>query len=122
MAKILMADDDPKIRDVLHNLLRGHEVTVATTWPEVIKEIDGDAAYDLIITDVVMPGFKDLIQGGVRGVFEGRNLTVIFISAYNEKSLHDLPPNMRFVKKPFSMRVLQNHISRFLGATGDGDS
>ncbi len=116
MAKILMADDDPKIRDVLQNLLRGHEVDIATTWPEVIEKIDA-ATYDLIITDVVMPGFKDLTQGGVRGVFEGRNLTVIFISAYNEKSLVDLPANMRFVKKPFSMRVLQNHINRALQAS-----
>lgn len=113
MAKVLMADDDPKVRDLLHNLLREHEITTATTWPEVIENITA-RKYDLIITDVVMPGYKDLGFGGVLDVFDGHDVIVIFISAYNEKSLTDLPANRFFIKKPFSMRVLQNYIKRAL--------
>jgi CheY-like chemotaxis protein len=113
LAKILIADDDAKIRDILHTLLREHTLTVATTWPEVVEKIAAEP-FDLVVTDVVMPGYKEMIKGGVRQPFEGRNLKVIFISAYNEASLTDLPSHMRFVKKPFSARLLKSMVDNAL--------
>ncbi len=114
MAKILIADDDGKIRDILHSLLRDHELEIATTWPEVLALLE-ENAFDLVITDVVMPGYKDMIKSGIRDVFEKRDMPVIFISAYNERSLGTLSPEMRFVKKPFSVRVLKSYVDKALG-------
>ncbi len=56
MARVLVADDDPKVRDVVSAFLRaaGHEVVVAPDGAEACALIDrGD--FDVVITDLNMP-------------------------------------------------------------------
>jgi len=56
MAKILVIDDDDRLRDVLKEMLSraGHEVLVASDG-SVGVEIYRDKKPDLVITDVIMP-------------------------------------------------------------------
>ena len=55
--RILVADDDPAIREVLENLLTtsGYEVTVASTGTEA-AQVWQDEHIPFVITDWVMPG------------------------------------------------------------------
>lgn len=54
--KILVADDDPEIREVLRLLLtgEGYEVAEATSGEQALELLDD--AIDLVILDVMMPG------------------------------------------------------------------
>ena len=54
--KILVADDDPEIREVLRLLLtgEGYEVLEASDGSEAIALLN--SAVDLVILDVMMPG------------------------------------------------------------------
>ena len=53
--KILVADDNPEIREIVEILLtgEGYEVIMATNGEEAVNLVD--STIDLIILDVVMP-------------------------------------------------------------------
>ena len=57
MAKLLLVDDDPTLLNLLGRLLRraGHEVREANGGEEALAAA-GREAFDVIITDVMMPG------------------------------------------------------------------
>lgn len=61
MARALIADDDPDIREVLQRFLvgGGHDVVVATGGAEAIEQLTRDT-YDIVVLDVEMPGVDGL--------------------------------------------------------------
>ena len=56
MARIIVIDDEEDLRGVLRLMLEahGHEVDEAANGTEGLEAL-GDRAYDLVITDVLMP-------------------------------------------------------------------
>ncbi len=61
MAKILIVDDERKVRVVLKNLLEldGHDVREAEDGAYALQAIEGEAP-DLVISDIKMPGLDGL--------------------------------------------------------------
>lgn len=61
MAKILIVDDDPAILEFLRTILirDGHTVD-ETSDGKTAKEMYGKGDYDLLVTDVVLPGKEGL--------------------------------------------------------------
>ena len=57
MARILVVDDDPAIRQLLTDVLEmdGYEVSVAVDGLAAVREVEA-AAPDFVILDVMMPG------------------------------------------------------------------
>lgn len=55
--RILVADDDPLIRDFVERVLRrgGYEVAPASDGATVLQLV-GEGNIDLVITDIIMPG------------------------------------------------------------------
>lgn len=60
--KILFADDDPEIREVLRLLLagEGYEVLEASSGEQALELLDDST--DLVILDVMMPGMGGLCR------------------------------------------------------------
>jgi CheY-like chemotaxis protein len=56
MARILIVDDEPDILAILDRMLRkmGHETVLAGNGKEAVRRLD-EAAFDLVITDLIMP-------------------------------------------------------------------
>ena len=80
--KILIADDNPEIREVLGVLLKseGYEVEEAVDGDDAVEKAADSP--DLIILDVMMPG-KD----GFRACVDIRNITmapILFLTAKTE--------------------------------------
>ncbi len=87
-ARILIAEDQEAVVDLLVRILRkeGHYVVPAKTGDEALKIFRMDASFDLLITDIVMPGH---LQGpGLARELRGLNpaLPVIFMSGYARES------------------------------------
>ena len=61
MARILVVDDDPAVRAMLERMLLvdGHEITAATNGTMALRLLDG-SSFDLVITDLVMPGIEGM--------------------------------------------------------------
>ncbi|MEV6596288.1 response regulator [Actinoplanes sp. NPDC051346] len=57
MARILVVDDDPSIRQLLTDVLEmdGHEVATAVNGPDGVRAVQ-EAPPDFVVLDVMMPG------------------------------------------------------------------
>jgi CheY-like chemotaxis protein len=67
MARILMADDEPTLLLLLADILEtdGHTVTTVIDGVALLKKASGN--YDLVITDLIMPG-----KEGIEAILELR--------------------------------------------------
>ena len=80
MARIVLADDEPKLRDIFARYLTalGHEVRVAGDGKEAMAALEADPA-DLLVTDINMPDMDGIeILSALRK--RGSRLPVIAIS------------------------------------------
>lgn len=113
---ILIVDDEPSIRmlvaDVLSNL--GYATLEAADGVDGLKILQSDAAVDLLITDVGLPGGMNGRQMAGAGRKSRPNLPVLFITGYAEsavlKDVH-LEPNTHVLTKPFGLDVLTSLVA-----------
>jgi DNA-binding NtrC family response regulator len=56
--RVLVAEDDAALRELLHELLgeAGHEVTVVANGSAALEQMQAVDSFDLVLTDLVMPG------------------------------------------------------------------
>ncbi|HEV7571702.1 MAG TPA: response regulator [Thermoanaerobaculia bacterium] len=83
---LLVVDDDAANREVLSRRLvrQGHEVRTASSGGEAMR-ILGDAAFDLVLLDIMMPemdGYE--VLGRIKADSRLQDIPVIMISALNE--------------------------------------
>jgi CheY-like chemotaxis protein len=70
MPRILVVDDDAALRRITERMLTdaGHEVTTATDGLEALRLLK-ESPFDLMITDLIMPGMEGLqLLREVRGL------------------------------------------------------
>ncbi len=115
--KILVVDDDLSVRQFLTIMLErtGHRVKAASSGPEALR-ILGHDEYDLVITDMKMPGITGLEL--IKRVKEATALTeVIMITAYaTADSAVEAMKNGAFdyVIKPFKIEELRLIVDKAL--------
>ena len=118
--RILLAEDDPKVRSVVARLLRGAGFAVTEAH-------SGDAALvvfqqmaerpDVLLTDVVMPG---ALQGPMlaRKLKEmDPDLAIVFMSGYATEAAingNGLRPDDVFLMKPIQREALLNALGAFV--------
>ncbi|GGQ73176.1 response regulator transcription factor [Couchioplanes azureus] len=85
MARILVVDDDPAIRQLLTDVLEldGYEVDTAVDGPAGVRAVEA-AAPDFVILDVMMPGMDGF--GVLRAVRElpGEPVPILMLTAAAE--------------------------------------
>lgn len=122
--KILIADDEQEIRDVLRLYLEkdGYEVTEAQDGLEAMKLL-GEQEYDLLLLDIMMPGVDGYRV--LRNIREKNNVPVIMLSAKGTESDKILGLDLGaddYITKPFApleaVARVKSNIRRFyaLGA------
>ena len=81
--RILVVDDEDNLRDVLVEVLKrdGHEVDSATDGAEGLRRVE-ETRYDLVITDLRMPGVEGpALYRALRQRYSDNPPRVIFMSA-----------------------------------------
>lgn len=125
-AYILVVDDEEAVTRVIARQLEGdgHRVSVAFNASHALDEMDRSAeAFDLVITDLVMPG---PMQGHdlARRILETHPDTkVILTSGYESESQRRNIPwaaRLPFLQKPVDRRTLRRVVTETLGHPGDG--
>ncbi len=112
--KILVVDDEPHIRELCQRLLRGegYEVDTAADGVQALARLD--AGWDIVLTDITMPGGVD----GIRVVREARSrggADVIVMTAYPEINvvINALREGAYdFLIKPYNRETLFRAVSR----------
>ena len=116
MARILLAEDDHQMRAFLSRGLRraGHAVD-AVGDGETAIERSSHTEYDLLLTDVVMPGI-DGIELARRMAARQPGIRVMFITGFAAVALQDgfTPHPPRVLAKPFHLRHLIAEIDALL--------
>jgi len=119
---ILLADDDPRIRNLLSSILEGDHIqlTVVADGREALQQFEERSAeYDLLLVDCTMPKMSGPeLYRQVRSL--GSDVPVILISGYHqEQVIRNISndPKAHFVKKPFSVDDILAEINSALNAT-----
>ncbi len=58
--RILVVDDQPLMTKALRRMLSAHEVTVAGAGSEALARIEAGERFDLLLTDLMMPGMSGM--------------------------------------------------------------
>ena len=118
--RVLFVEDEIAILKVTQRFLEklGYEVT-ATSDPNQALSLLSEAPYDVVVSDVVMPGLD-----GPTMVAEARRqlpeLKVIFVSGYTDDRLQGLDEESGrdgFLKKPYSIPELAGLIEKTVKAS-----
>ncbi len=113
---ILIVDDHRDIRDLLARFLQKHALrTSAASCAEEARRVLRDAAIDLIVLDIMMPG-EDGLEFA-RHVRSTANIPIIFLTALGEDSDRITGLELGgddYVSKPFNPRELLARIKAVL--------
>lgn len=117
-ARILVAEDDSSVRSfVLRALtLRGHDVTTVSDGMQALEVLGADA-FDLLITDIVMPGL-DGIALALRVGRDYPGLPILMMTGYSaeRQKAHNLEQLIaRVVLKPFTLQQICHAVEECLG-------
>lgn len=120
--KILVADDDPSIREILAIQLTrlGYEVHVAADGQETLEAYAAEKP-DLVILDVLMPLLDGLrVCRKIRALEKksGGRVPVLFLTARDtrhDKTSAALSGGDDFVAKPVSLQELRERVELALG-------
>ena len=123
MARILIAEDEPDIRELVAFTLRfaGHEVTTTANGEEAVQQASLIMP-DLILMDVRMPkmtGYEACRE--MKKIDEIKNVPVIFLSAKGqdeEKQTGIEAGAVAYILKPFAPDELTRQIADILKARG----
>ena len=126
--RILIADDEAEIRDVLHLYLEkdGYEVYEAADGIQAMEVLQ-KGKIDLAILDIMMPGIDGYRV--LRNIREDNNIPVIILSAQSSDSAKILGLDLGaddYITKPFvpleAVARVNSNIRRFyqLGTKGSG--
>ncbi|WP_299193114.1 response regulator [uncultured Erythrobacter sp.] len=111
--RLLLVEDEDMVRVVAERALAraGYEVTACPGGEEGLAAISSGAEFDLVVSDVVMPGMDGPAM--VRAIRQLRpHIPVLFMSGYAEENLRseiDIP-DMHFIAKPFSVAAISDKV------------
>ena len=120
MARILLAEDDESMRKFLTTALEraGYEVTSRNDGLSALAELDRNTHYDLLLTDIVMPGI-DGIELAQQAAKKRPEIKVMFITGFAAVSMGRHNPELEsasVLSKPFHLNDLVSQINRLLSA------
>ena len=118
-ARILVVDDEDKIRDLVGTLLedRGFVIDRACSVPEAVEALQADT-FDLVLTDLRMPERDglDLVRH-LRDTHPDVASVIVTGYASTETAIEALRLGVSdYLKKPFRIEQLQETVDRALGS------
>jgi two-component system, cell cycle sensor histidine kinase and response regulator CckA len=113
--RVLLVDDEAVVRSVVERTLERarYRVVTATSGEEALESTEGETAFDLLITDIMMPG----MNGWELGERLGRRwpgLRVLYMSGYTEGTEKDGVAREPFLQKPFMPAQLLATVRKLL--------
>jgi two-component system, cell cycle response regulator CpdR len=113
MPRILLAEDDDSLRGFLTRALEraGYEVTACADGEEAAAVLG--EAWDLLLTDIVMPGSVNGIALSRMARLRRRDLKVVYLTGYNVPGV-ETEASGPILRKPIDDAVLVSEIERIL--------
>ncbi len=121
-SKVLVVEDDPDMRQYVTTQLQelGYEVAAVATGVEALHLLSTDDTFDLLFTDLVLPGGVSGLELArrARRAF-GADLKVLLTSGHTlevfDEQVFDAP-ELLLLRKPYRRQELRIAVSKALGA------
>jgi two-component system response regulator PilR (NtrC family) len=116
MAAILIVDDDDAVRDVLYDLFSDEHMCHAAGTAEQAFAFLREQSYDVVLTDISMPGLSGLeLLGHLRQ--EQPDSPVIVISGIGDRTHAEGLTRLGafdYILKPFRLEAVEESVARAL--------
>lgn len=121
--RILVVEDDDELRRIVCTVLRrlGYTITEASNGAEALQYLDDGLTYDLLFTDVVLPGGMNGLDIAMAAQDRYPGIKILFTSGYAADALlNGRPENMQadLLSKPYRRGHLTEKIGEILPLTG----
>ena len=105
---VLVVDDDPDVLNVAVSMLEslGHRVTTAIDGASALRWISEGGPFDVLLTDIVLPGGMNGVQLAIAALERRPELRVLLMSGYAEQALEQKDFPALLLHKPFRRREL----------------
>jgi CheY-like chemotaxis protein len=119
-ARVLVADDDPRLTQLISQYLtlEGYEVETVADGLVAVERATAQPPPDVVVLDIMMPGI-DGIEAcrRIRANFATAELPILIFSALGEQGeTARLAGADALLKKPFTLPVLGQAVQRLAGA------
>ena len=113
-----MVDDEPTVRMLITDILNelGYTTLEAADGPAGLTVLESEAAIDLLITDVGLPGLNGRQLADAARALRPK-LKILFVTGYAENAVLDqghLEPGMHVLTKPFNLEGLGAMVGKLL--------
>ncbi len=117
--RILVVEDDDAVRSAVADLLAtlGYAVVSAAGTTEASRLLDSDEPFDLLLSDVVMPGTPTPPDLALSARLARPELKVLFMSGYAEDAIvhHGrVDPDVHLIEKPYRKEELALKLRQLL--------
>ena len=114
-ARILLVEDEPDVRDYISRALKrlGYEIEIANNGDAALTILAENQTFDLVLTDIVMPGKVDGIALSKHIARHLPITKVLLMTGYSEQMDAQLDTD-KLIRKPFSTEELAAKISTSL--------
>ncbi len=121
MPRLLIAEDDDAVREFVARALtlQGHEVPAVIDGGQALEALAA-APYDLLLTDIVMPGL-DGIALALKVAKERPSMPVLLMTGYaaERQRAHNLDALIcRVLLKPFTLKEVCGAVAEVLAERG----
>jgi two-component system cell cycle response regulator CpdR len=119
MNRILLAEDDESLRRFLAKALEraGYEVRACADGEEAVGALE-DGPFDLLLTDIVMPGMDGIEVARIAAAREPK-LLIMFITGFAAVALaagDRAPQGSKVLAKPVHLREIVSEVERMMAA------
>lgn len=120
MARVLLVEDEFLVRQLAADELydAGHDVTEAENGDSAYEILLGEQPFDLVMTDIRMPGALDGWALGAEALRLRPSLKVVYSSGFSTE-IRPLTERERMLPKPYRMNQLVEMVDALLsGGSG----
>lgn len=118
---VLVVEDDPIVREFAAATLisLGYSVTCAADATEALQILKTDGPFDLVFSDVVMPGPIDGRAMASKIVVQYPNLPVVLTTGYADIECIGAASRFQPLSKPYTRRQLAEALRRAIDTSRD---
>ena len=112
--RVLVVEDEPHLREAVAEALalEGFSVTEAASGDEAAGLIDVPGRFDLLLTDVQMPGVLDGLDVAARARVRQPDLPIVVATGRRgvQPGVDQLQPRCALVVKPYGLQMILDAI------------
>jgi DNA-binding response OmpR family regulator len=116
--RVLVVEDEVLVRLILAETLQdeGFHVVEAATGDEAARLIDGPDGFDVVVTDIQMPGRLNGLHVGAHARRRHADIPVIYVTGRPDSmaGLSNVGPRDAFIRKPYGPQEVIATIAKLL--------